>query len=69
MVHWRKDFIQVKGIFLVLKKFDTFIIHAYISHSSLFPFNINVKAKTIEEICGYENLMYSEKQVKGKCSE
>ena len=28
-----------------------------------------MKAKTIEEICGYENLMYSEKQVKGKCSE
>ena len=38
-------------------------------HSSLFPFNINVKAKIIEKICGNEKLMYSEKQVKGKSSE
>ena len=35
-------------------------------HSSLSPFNTNVKARIIEEICGDENLNYSEKQVKGK---
>lgn len=32
--------------------------------SSLSPFNTNVKARIIEEICGDENLNYSEKQVK-----
>ena len=51
----------MKGIFLVLKKFDTFIIHACIFHSSFSPFNINVKAKIIEEIYDGKNLMYSEK--------
>ena len=40
----------------------------FIINSSLSPFNADVKSKIIAEICGDENLKYSEKQVKGKFS-
>ena len=33
--------------------------------SSLSPFNIEVKTKTVKKIMGDENVKYTEKQVKG----
>ena len=42
-------------------------IQLFISHySSVLPFNANIKAKIVKEICANENCKYTGKQVTGK---
>ena len=42
-----------------------FFVSCCSTFSSLSPFNCGIKAKIVMDICGNENMNYTEKQVKG----